>query len=264
MKLLLLFELIGLLSIGILVYPQIQLIAASDSLPERETLESQAQKENTDLLLASTEFEHTTISFYYANNQMFDQGIYYSSGLDKIYSFNQMMIHSDDYTLYFYADFGNHEEFMANGKRIEPVEILEIRTDEITMDIAIYHLQADQKILRKYKEKENYTSFCKTDENCIDTVYTDIDEFYDMVKLWTPVHEKDINSYGKQFESIVVIEDNWKEHILTQGTSSTHTLEISFLQTIGSTYLIKINGREVSYYSITESQLDQLNDFLNQ
>ncbi len=265
MKLLFLFELIGLLSISLLVYPQIELIASGSPLPERNTLVQSLQQDNPDLLLAQTEFEDQTISFYYNPNQLFDKGIYYSSGLGKNYSFQQNSVHNEDYTIYFFADFGCQLEFMADGQILQPVEILEIKTEDIFEEIAIYHLHADQNILRKYKGKENYTSFCEVSQNCRDTVYTDLEELYLMIRPWIKMDEKDINKHGKEFEHIVSIQDNWLEHHVPSGYAETHSIEISFLQTIGSYYYLKFKtDTETVYYQISKSQLDQFNDFLNQ
>lgn len=260
MKRLFLFELIGFLAIGSLVIPSLQLIASDKPLPERVTYPDYSSTSNEDELLAQVEFDGQAISFYYSPTQFFDNGIYYSAGTGKVYSFEQKLMHNHDRSLYFYADFGNYYEFTADGILLDPVEILTLHEQEV----AIYHLPAAQEIRRKHIGKQNYQSVCTAEIKCKETVYTDLDEFESMVSTWTPVDEIEIKAFGRDFEPLISIQNNWEEHIVHQGQSFSHSIELSFLQTIENKYYIKLFDGNISYYRLNSLQLDQFFDFLNQ
>lgn len=254
MKLLLLFEIAGLLLFGSLFAPSLMYVAEGNPLPEIEKPENKI----TYTEVATIDFEGVPVKLYY--NSL--QGFSYSDPNSQ-WERQSTPVCNADKSKCLYADFYHQFELKQNGEILSPDQIIKFTKEDINADIYIYVLDTTPEILQKniYKTQD-ISRYCHEPDFCrlMKTVMPE--DIFELSKNWKEMSDIDKNRYIRNMDTILYIEHNW--HVFdpeTGGSSySDSDVRISWFRTDQGINYISLNNSTggYNYYQLTDVQFDEL------
>lgn len=254
------------LTIGLFVYQDfliktvVRIQRADD--PNQFTAEDMLKKVEP-ILIGTVEFDGQIIEFYYDEDMLENNGIYYTlQGKQQQITYPQAYINSKDNRLRFFVNYDLDYTVHADNQPIEPNQVIQLKAGNRLVDAQLYHLDKSKQItLKSNLHFEEYSFGCSVHALCghIESMQPEIIEAF--LPEWKKTSWPDGLKFG-DLDYLLTFRQNRYAYDFISGGYTVHYIDYLTAQDEhGRFYVVKETNTH-EFYELTASQWEEFQTFL--